>query len=305
MKFEVSKSPYGPDDEIGRLNEITPESRTQALTGIDPSRVFDLGVEYFIGMPAWDFVGDPPYQISMTHTPAGMVIDNPMGAPDEVNRYTSYSGDYLTIYTHTGTHIDALNHFGINGVIWNGYKASEHIGSRNWNVCGVDKQPPIIARGVMLDIAKLKGVEVLPPSYGIGEKDLQDACEAQNVELRKGDVVLVRTGRMRLWPDHDQYLIDEPGLNLEGARYLCEKGECILLGGDNVALEQLPSEDPDSYLPVHCYIFNVMGVTMVEVLNLEELAEAEVYEFAFFGAGLRFKGGTASMIRPFVIPYLK
>jgi kynurenine formamidase len=78
----------------------------------------------------------------------------------------------------------------------------------------------------------------------------------------------------------------------------------MLIGGDNVALEQLPSKDLNSYLPVHIYLFNVVGVTMIEVMYLEELAKDNVYEFAFFGAGLRFRGGTASMIRPFAMPYL-
>src|SRR5437899_6517291 len=84
-----------------------------------------------------------------------------------------YSGDAISMYTHCGTHIDTLNHFGYNGVIWNGYKASEHLGARHWNVCGADKFPPIIARGVMLDIAGLKGVDTLPPSYGIGADDIR------------------------------------------------------------------------------------------------------------------------------------
>jgi len=110
---------------------------------------------------------------------------------------------------------------------------------------------------------------------------------------------------MRLWPDHDKYLIDEPGLNVEGAQYLAEEGKCIAIGGDNVALEQLPSADPDSYLPVHCYLFSVVGVVIIEVLMLEELAREKVYEFAFFGAPLRLRGSTGSPMRPFAIPFAR
>ena len=305
MKFEVSKSPYGPKDEIGRLNEITGRSRARVLERIDASRVFDLSVDYFVGMPAWDFVGDPPYQIWMTHTPQGTITDNPLKVSDAVNRYVSYSGDAISMYTHCGTHIDTLNHFGYDGVIWNGYKAVEHLGARHWNVCGADKFPPIIARGVLLDIAGLKGMDVLPSSYGIGPDDLKNAIKKQNVTLQPGDVVMLRTGRMRLWPDHDKYLIDEPGLNVEGAQYLAEEGKCIAIGGDNVALEQLPSADPDSYLPVHCYLFSVVGVVIIEVLMLEELAREKVYEFAFFGAPLRLRGSTGSPMRPFAIPFAR
>jgi kynurenine formamidase len=303
MKFEVSRSPYGPKDEIGRLNEISPQSRSRVLERIDPARIYDLSVDYFVGMPAWDFVGDPPYQIWMTHTPNGTIVDNPLSVSEAVNRYVSYSGDAISMYTHCGTHIDTLNHFGYDGVIWNQYKASEHLGARHWNVCGSDKFPPIIARGVLLDIAGLKGVDVLPPSYGIGADDLRAAIAAQGVTLQPGDVVLLRTGRMRLWPDHDKYLIDEPGLNVEGAQFLAETGQCIAIGGDNVALEQLPSADPDSYLPVHCYLFSVVGVVIIEVLMLEQLAKEQVYEFAFLGAPLRLRGSTGSPMRPFAIPF--
>jgi len=303
MQFEVSQSPYGPHDEIGRLNEITPASRKRVLAQVDGSKVFDLSTEYFLGMPSWDFVGDPPYQIWMTHTPNGTLVDNPMQASPEVNKYVAYSGDAISMYTHCGTHIDTLNHFGYNGQIWNHFKASEQLGARHWQVCGSDKFPPIIARGVLLDIAALQGVDILPDSYGIGARDLRDAARRQHVELRQGDVVLVRTGRMRLWPDHDKYLLNEPGIDVSGAKFLAEEGGAIVVGCDNVACEQLPSVDPDSYLPVHCYLFAVVGVPIIEVLMLEELAQEQVYEFAFFGAPLRLRGSTGSPMRTFAMPF--
>ncbi|MGD9765719.1 MAG: cyclase family protein [Candidatus Binatia bacterium] len=304
MKFDVSKSPYGPKDEIGRLNEITPASRKKVLDRIDATRIYDLSVEYFVGMPSWDMFGDPPYQIWMTHTPDGTIVDNPAGVDEAQNRYLAYSGDAISMYTHCGTHIDTLNHFGYNGAIWNGYKASEHLGSRHWAVCGSEKFPPIIARGVMLDIAGLKGKDVLPESYGIGTKDIEDALDRQKVELQNGDVVMLRTGRMRLWPDHDKYLMKEPGLNLEGAQYLAGKG-AIAIGGDNVALEQLPSVEPNNYLPVHAYLFAVVGVMIIEVLWLEQLAAEKVSEFAFVGLPLKLRGSTGSPMRPVAIPFAK
>jgi kynurenine formamidase len=303
VKFDVAKSPYGEDDEIGRLNEITPASRRRVLSRIDGGKVFDLSTDYFMGMPTWDFVGDPPYQIWMTHTPAGTVIDNPMNVSKEMNLYTSYSGDAVSMYTHCGTHIDTLNHFGYNGRIWNHYEAKDQLGTRHWKVCGSDKFPPIIARGVMLDVAGLHGVDVLPESYGIGAADLRAAARRQQVELLKGDVVLVRTGRMRLWPDHDKYLINEPGLDVGGAQFLADECGAIVVGCDNVAFEQLPSADPDSYLPVHCYLFSVVGVPIIEVLVLEELAAEKVYEFGFFGAPLRLRGSTGSPMRTFAMPF--
>ncbi len=302
MKFEVAKSPWGAQDEIGALNLITSESRSKIMAQADASRVFDLSVEYFVGMPTWSSLGDPVFQIWMTHNPRGDVVSNPLGLSDEANRYTSYSGDAMSLYTHCGTHIDALNHFGCYGKIWNQFEADQHLGNQTWKVCGVDKMPPIISRGVLLDVAGLHGVDMLAPSYGIGRQDLEDAANRQGVSLEKGDTVLIRTGRMRAWPDAGAYLTDEPGLNLEGARWLAEDKEVMLIGGDNVAVEQLPAEDPDTWLPVHMYLFNAVGRTLLEVVNMEELAAERVYEFAFIALPLKLRGASASPIRVIAMP---
>ena len=220
--FQVSDSPWGPADELGAFNLITPESRAAIIARADGSRVFDLSCEYFIGMPTWSALGDPAYHIVMTHDPQRDVVRTPLGLDDDTNRLTSYTGDAISLYTHSGTHIDALIHFGYHGEIYNHFHASEHRGSRHWNKSGVDTIPPIIARGVMLDIAGLNGVDQLAPSYGIGARDLRAAAEKQGVELREGDAVLLRTGRYREWPDAAKFLSDEPGLNLEGAKWSVE-----------------------------------------------------------------------------------
>jgi kynurenine formamidase len=300
--FQVSDSPWGPEDELGAFNLITPESRASIIARADGSRVFDLSCEYFIGMPTWSALGDPAYHIFMTHDPQGDVVRNPLGLGDESNRLTSYTGDAISLYTHSGTHIDALNHFGYHGEIYNHFHASEHRGSRHWNKAGVDTIPPIIARGVMLDVAALQGVDELPPSYGIGAGDLRSAAEKQGVELREGDAVLIRTGRYRQWPDAEKFLSNEPGLNLEGAKWLVEENGCLLVGCDNVALEQLPAQDENSWIPVHMYLFNKTGRTIIEVVNCEELAAEKVYEFAFIGLPLRLRGASASPIRCIAMP---
>lgn len=302
MKFAVAKSPWGEQDEIGALNLITPESRATIMSRADASKVFDLSVEYFVGMPTWSSLGDPVFQIWMTHTPRGDIVSNPLGLSDEANRYTSYSGDAMSLYTHCGTHIDALNHFGCYGTIWNHFAADEHLGNQTWKVCGVDKMPPIISRGVLLDVAGLHGVDMLAPSYGVGRKDLEDAANKQAVSLERGDTVLIRTGRMRAWPDASAYLTDEPGLNLEGARWLAEEKDVMLIGSDNVAVEQLPADDPDTWLPVHMYLFNAVGRTLIEVVDLEALAAEGVYEFAFLALPLKLRGASASPIRVIAMP---
>ena len=142
--LKVSKSPWGADDEIGRLNWITPETTAAVLDHLDGRHVFDLNVEYFIGMPSWVAAGDPPYGIWMTHTPQGSVNDNLSGVGSEVHETYSYCGDSIHMYTHCGTHIDTLNHLGFHGKFWNGWEADRDLGSRIWNKGGLDKYPPVI-----------------------------------------------------------------------------------------------------------------------------------------------------------------
>jgi kynurenine formamidase len=300
--LKVSKSPWGPDDEIGRLNWITPESQAAILGALDGTHVFDLSTDYFIGMPSWLAAGDPPYDIWMTHTPNGSIKDNLSGAGAEVHERYSYCGDSMSMYTHCGTHLDTLNHLGHYGCFWNGWTAEEHLGSRHWMVGGAEKYPPIIGRGVVLDIAGAHGVDCLPDSYNIGPDELKSVAKKQGVEFRRGDIVMLRTGRMTAWPDRDGYLLNPPGLNLPGAKYLCEEAGAMCIGADSIGLEVMPWPEEKAFLPVHAYMFATAGAQIMEVMWLEEVCAEKVYEFAFIGAALKLRGATGSPFRPIAVP---
>jgi kynurenine formamidase len=297
----TSASPWGAADGRGATNRLTPQLQAEILQQADGSRIYDLSVDYFLGMPSFQAAGDPPYQIWMTHTPRGTVVDNANGVGEEVNRSVCYSGDVILMYTHTGTHIDALNHFGMNGEIYNNLSPDDHLGSRHWLRNGADQLPPIVTRGVLLDIAGLKGVECLPPSYGITSADCLAAAEREGVEVREGDVVLVRTGRMTYWPDASKVMGDSPGMSLEGARWLTAQG-VVAVGADNEAVEQTPSQHDDNWLPGHCHFLAEAGVPMMELLDLEQLARDQVYAFCFIAAPIRLRGATGSPVRPLAMP---
>ncbi len=300
----VATSPYGPDDQIGRLNLMTPESRAAVISKIDAAAYFDLSVDYFIGMPSWQAIGDPAYQIWMTHTPHGNVVEGLPTLSKEMTEYISYSGDAMMMYTHTGTHIDTLNHYGYHGSIYNNFTEKEHLASRGWQVSGAEKMPPIVARGVLLDFARLRGVDMLPDRYGISVDDVDECLASQGIEIQLGDVVLVRTGRMRDWPDAVKWGENPPGLTRASAAHLVEKG-AMIVGSDTMCVEQGPSTDPDNYTPVHTYLLAEAGAPLIEVLYLEDLAAANVYEFGFFAACLRLRGATGSPLRPWAFPYRK
>lgn len=168
-------------------------------------------------------------------------------------------------------------------------------------MCGAEQQPPIIARGVLLDIAALHGVDILPASYGIGAQDLRDAAKQQGVELRPGDVVLIRTGQMTLWPDA-AFSDNEPGLTRDGAEFLALSG-AIVVGADNIALEQLPANEEGNWLPVHTYLMAEAGIAIMEVVDLQTLSDEKMYEFCFIGACLRLRGATGAPMRPMAMPF--
>lgn len=265
-------------NEIGRLRWMTSETQAAALAAADATRSFDLAVDYFMGMPAWTVLGDPKYDIWLTHTPQGEGRD--------------YAGTAISMYTHVGTHICSLNHLGHDGHFWNDWTPEEHLGSRAWRVGG--RYPPIIARAVLLDVPSVHGVECLPSSYAITPGDLERAGAN---ELRRGDVAVVRTGRMTRWPDHDAFMNDPPGVGMAAARMLAEDLEVMCLGVD-CGGEPLPPEDPQAFLPVHSYLLTDMGIPVIENMWLEDVAREGIRSFALLAFPLKLVGSTGLPVRP-------
>lgn len=294
---EVAKSPYGPDDEIGALNILTPAHGLAVLQRVDSGKVYDLSVDYFVGMPGLADLGmgDPPFHMWMTHTPGGVKVEklSPAGSSEDLALYD----DAILMSTHSGTHIDAINHLGYGDKIFNGYEASQHLGNKGWTKAGADKIPPIITRGILIDVAGEKGVTMLSDSYEITPEDLQRALQKQGVTLRQGDVVLIRTGRMTVWPDAKKFVPNEPGITKESAAWLVDNG-AVLIGADNMGVEKFPMAQES----VHTYLFAERGVCLLELVWLEDLAKDKVYEFAFIAAPIKLRGATGSPTRPLALP---
>ncbi|HRX00319.1 MAG TPA: cyclase family protein [Cyclobacteriaceae bacterium] len=296
----VGNSPWGPDDEIGTLNLMTEFSRHDVLSKISSGKTYDLSVNYFVGMPSFHSLGDPGYQYWLTHTPNGTIVDNPNGLGNTMNEKVSYTGDAISMYTHMGTHIDALNHFGLNGKIWNGFTPEKHLGDKGWKKTGAETIPPIVARGVLLDVAKIKGP--LSKNYRITSEDIKQTLKQQNITLQKGDVVLIRTGQAQYYEDANKYLNSYPGISLNAVKWLVEEKGIMLLGADNLSFEAFPPEREDNWVPVHTYLLAEKGVMFIEQMLLEDLASDHVYEFVFIAASLKLKGASAAPMRPIAIP---
>jgi kynurenine formamidase len=298
----VGTSPWGPDDEIGTLNLMTDGSRLSVLSQVSSGKVYDLSTEYFVGMPSFHSLGDPGYQYWLTHTPRGTVLDNPNGLGETMNQKVSYTGDAISLYTHMGTHVDALNHFGLEGKIWNGFTPEKYLGDKGWQKTGAETIPPVIARGVLVDLAAYKGVGALSNNYRVTAADVKGALSRQKVQLQKGDVVLLRTGQMTHYADAAKFLHQYPGISLDAVKWLVEEKGAMLLGADNLSFEAFPPERTDNWVPVHTYLLAQKGVMFIEQIYLEELARDQVYTFAFIGASLKLRGASGSPMRPLAIP---
>ena len=248
-------------------------------------KVFDLGQPYFVGMP--HHPSHPPYLFGLVKKHGDFIT--PTG--------TSSASDAIALGSHVGTHIDAFCHFSQAGKLCDGTLASEaQHSATGLSKFSVDTIAPIMRRGVLLDIAKLAGVDELPIDFSISPTLLEQA--ANGISIQPGDVVLLRTGWARYWNDAARYIaqVHGPGPELDGAKWLSSKG-IFAAGSDTVAFEKVPSRD----MPVHVHFLVEKRIHIIEALNLEELSAANVKEFLFVAAPMKLQGATGAPIRPLAI----
>ena len=263
----------------------------QLLRHLQNSRLYDLGQPYFTGMP--HFPTHPPFLFGLTKQHGDLILEGGV----------SSSADAIALGTHVGTHIDALCHFSCGGKVYGGTEArSNQSHTEGMKVLSVDKVAPIFRRGVLLDIAGNRETALLPPDFTVTAEHLDRALKLQGVEIRPGDVVLLRTGWGSLWHDPVRYITGGrgsqptgPGPEREGAEWLSSRG-IFAAGSDTVAFERVPSG-----MAVHVHLLVENGIHIIEALNLEELAADRVYEFLFVAIPLKFVGATGSPIRPVAI----
>ena len=207
----------------------------------------------------------------------------------------------LTMMEHTGTHIDALCHQACGLKLFGDIAADTVETPAGFKQLGVETVPPLLGRGVLLDVAGWKGVERLPPLYAISADELRACAAHQKIAVRAGDVLLVRTGFAPLWNDELAYL-DAAGVAKSGTLWAAERG-VRAVGADNMAWDTPNERDPEtgSTLFAHLYLLPQKGIYIVENLTLEELARERVYEFAFVGIPLKFNGATGSPLRPLAL----
>lgn len=282
---------WGAEDERGAANLLTPEIVLGAAAMVRTGDVVSLGLPLDVRTLV------PPGRRPLEHAMIRDGGDYAIGG--KVLGRSRYSDDLLIIGTHTGTHVDALAHVWYDEELYNGF-GQDSVRSSGARRCGIDKLGPLVGRGVLLDVAGHVGEAALPVDFRIGEDTLDAVVAAAGVEVRTGDVVLVRTG----WlgghgNDEEAYFAGEPGLDEAGARWLAAR-DVAAIGCDNYAVEQIAPGSRAGF-PVHEILLRDHGVPLIEGVVLDELATRGPREFLFVAAPLPVRGGTASPVCPVAI----
>jgi kynurenine formamidase len=285
-----TKSKWGPTDEIGAANYLTPELALKAAQLVKTGKTYALGIPVDSTTPAY-----PPRGFKITVVQPGQA-GNPGLGPSK----TTYNDDIIEGWVGVGSQLDGLGHIGVEHVYYNGNKIADFGDPTGLKKLGVEKIPPMVTRGVLLDMAAHYGTDVVKEGTAFNVKEIEEVAKKQGVEIRQGDVVLFNTGWLSLiGKDDKRFGAGEPGLGVEGAKYLTGKG-VVAIGADTWGLETIPFESKNVF-EVHQILLPMNGTYILENMNTAELARDKVYEFMFVLGQPRFKGGVQSMINPVAI----
>ena len=289
---------WGADDQLGTVNFITPEVRKAAAGLVRSGQVFDLGMPFGMDGPQ-----SGRGRFNPIHTMTMLPTDPPLFPDGFIT-----ADDVVTMPLQCATQWDSLAHVGYDGLLYNNTPASAVSAFRGATRNSFDQVVSrLISRGVLLDIAGLKGVDRLDRSEEITADDLDAAAARQGVEVRTGDVLMFRTGWYQLYTEgnHALYLgFESAGLGISTAEWLHDH-QVAAVCGDNFAVECLPSTEEGTSLPLHMVLIRDLGMTLGEMFNFEQLAadsnQDGVWEFLFSGIGIKVTASVGSPITPIVV----
>ena len=281
-------SKWGANDERGSGNHMKPESVLRATRLIKTGEVIELGHVLNAAMP---LVGTRRFDVHTKRTFMNQA-SNRRGSNEEL---------VVTEIGQVGTQLDGFTHQTIEDKIYNCAKLDDISTRGGFTKFGIEKAGALITRGVLIDVAGLKGVDILPDTYEITVPDLEQALQRQNLKLQPGDAVIIHTGWGKLWAkDNARYGKSCPGIGVKAAEWLA-KQDPMLVGSDNWPVEVWPNPDPQVSAPVHQIMLVVNGIHILENMRLEELAAKKVSEFAFMMQPLKIAGGSGSTVAPIAV----
>jgi kynurenine formamidase len=281
-------SKWGAADQRGAANRITPAKVLEARDLIKQGKLYQLGHVYEPGMPMY---GTRHFSLRIPQA-FPMPGKNQAVYHDEI-----ISGELGQI----GTQFDGLGHLGIGDLFYNGNKRSEFAQAEGLTKLGIENVGAIVTRGVLIDVAKFKGVNQLLGAYEITLADLKGALQKQGTTIKSGDVVLIHTGWGSLWMrDNAKFSANEPGIGLAAAQFLVDQ-EVVVVGADTWGVEVMPNPDASLSAPVHQLFLARNGIYLHENLITADLARDNAYEFMYTYAPLKLKGATGSPGNPIAI----
>ena len=285
---ERCPSKWGAGDERGAGNHMKPETVLRAARLIRTGEIVELGQVLSASMP---LQATRQFEVHTKRT-----VMNP-----ESNRRGSNEEIVIAEIGQVGTQFDGFSHQTIGNSMYNCFKVDDVATRTGFSKLGIEKVGALMTRGVLIDVAALKGVEILSDTYEITPADLQEALRRQNITLQPGDAVIVNTGWGRLWgKDNARYMRTNPGLGVAAAEWLARQNP-MLVGADNAPINVTPSPDPALSNPTHQIMLVINGIHLLENLKLEQLAAARAYEFAFVIEPLKIQGATGSTVAPIAV----
>jgi kynurenine formamidase len=281
-------SKWGAADERGSGNHMKSESVLRATQLIKSGEIIELGHVLNAAMP---FFGTRRFDVHTKRT----FMNQPS------NRRGSNEEVLVSEIGQVGTQLDGFAHQTIADKIYNCFKVDDISSRGGFTKVGIEKVGTLITRGILIDVAGLKGLDMLPDTYEITVQDLQQALQRQNLQLRPGDAVIIHTGWGKLWAkDNARYVKTCPGIGIAAAQWLAQQ-DPMLVGSDNWPVEVAPNPDPQISLPVHQIMLVVNGIHLLENMRLEELAAKRVHEFAFVMQPLKRQGFSGASVAPIAI----
>src|SRR5437667_1030378 len=281
-------SKWGAGDQRGSGNHMKPETVLRAVKLIRTGEVIELGHVLNSSMP---FFGTRRFDVHTKRTFMNPQSNN-RGSNEEL---------VVAEIGQVGTQFDAFPHQTIGDKIYNCAKLDDIQSRTGFTKYGVENVGSLIGRGLLIDVAALKGVAVLPDKYEITVPDLEQALQRQGLTLQPGDAVIINTGWGTLWgKDNARYGRSNPGLGAAGAEWLARQNP-MLVGADVAPINVTPNPDPQVNNPVHQIMLVINGIHLLENLELDELSQKQVYEFAFIIQPLKIQGATGSTVAPIAV----
>lgn len=292
-------SRYGADDQAGALGEITPDHVVAAARLVRLGRVYDLAHVLHADVPAFpgrtfrQYLTTNAHYVNKRRPDAGL---HGWGRND-----VNWIVEQITATQQMGTHMDALNHLQVGDRTYNGHRLADIAEEHGTNRLGIDTLPQVVTRGLLVDVARHRGVERLEPGDVVTPEDAETALAADGLRPGRGDAVLFHTGWGGLWGvDNERYSSGEPGPGMRTASWLVDHG-VSLTGCDTWSYGPVPAEDPMEPFVVPQTLNTHHGVVVVGNLRLEEIARLGIHEFLLVISHAKLAGATGAWVAPLAV----